>query len=216
MNKNDCVLHNIWRMNKKKICSLNLNKVINLGISLCMLFIVIFSPNIQRVTEFNTKISSFDNYNANITNDDKIDYVLNKYNLTRKEFNILTAIVISESQSNSYDDAYAVINTIYNRTHAKNWVKSCNAYFGKNKGQSLYYQAIMPNQFVVYQNSTYTKYLNKTNLNGYNAVIDFLYNEKIMHNYLSFRANNVHVNNSEQFSTNGNNYFNILKEENKI
>ena len=68
---------------------------------------------------------------ANITKEDKIDYILNKYNLTKNEFNTLTAIVLSEAQSNSYEDAYAVINTIYNRTHAKNWVRSCSSYLVK-------------------------------------------------------------------------------------
>lgn len=181
-----------------------------------MMFTIIFAPSVQRVKEVNTKVSSFDNYNANITKEDKIDYILNKYNLTKNEFNTLTAIVLSEAQSNSYEDAYAVINTIYNRTHAKNWVRSCGSYFGKNNGQSLYYQAIMPNQFVVYQHGTFTRYLNRTDLNGYNAVIDFLYDEKIMHNYLSFRANNIVITGSEKFSTMGNNYFNTLEESNRI
>ena len=216
MNKNDYVLHNIWRMNKKEINNFNIKKITNFGIALCMMFTIIFAPSVQRVKEVNTKVSSFDNYNANITKEDKIDYILNKYNLTKNEFNTLTAIVLSEAQSNSYEDAYAVINTIYNRTHAKNWVRSCSSYFGKNKGQSLYYQAIMPNQFVVYQHGTFTKYLNRTDLNGYNAVIDFLYDEKIMHNYLSFRANNIVITGSEKFSTMGNNYFNTLEESNRI
>ena len=174
MNKNDYVLHNIWRMNKKEINNFNIKKITNFGIALCMMFTIIFAPSVQRIKEVNTKVSSFDNYNANITKEDKINYILNKYNLTKNEFNTLTAIGLSEAQSNSYEDAYAVINTIYNRTHAKNWVRSCSSYFGKNKGQSLYYQAIMPNQFVVYQHGTFTRYLNRTDLNGYNAVIDFL------------------------------------------
>ena len=74
----------------------------------------------------------------------------------------------------------------------------------------------MPNQFVVSQHGTFTRYLNRTDLNGYNAVIDFLYDEKIMHNYLSFRANNIVITGSEKFSTMGNNYFNTLEESNRI
>lgn len=60
-----------------------------------MMFTIIFAPSVQRVKEVNTKVSSFDNYNANITKEDKIDYILNKYNLTKNEFNTLTAIVLS-------------------------------------------------------------------------------------------------------------------------
>lgn len=216
MNKNDYVLHNIWRMNKKENNKLNINKITNFGIALCMMFTIIFAPSMQRVKVVDTSSLAFDSYNENITKDDKINYILNKYNLTKDEFNVLSAIVLSEAQSNSYEDAYAVINTIYNRTHAKNWVRSCSNYFGKNNGNSLYYQAIMPNQFVVYQHGTYTKYLNRTDLNGYNAVVDFLYDEKIMHNYLSFRANNIVITGSEKFSNMGNNYFNILKEDNRL
>ena len=216
MNKNDYVLHNIWRMNKKKNNKININKITNIGIALCMMFTVIFAPSMQRVKVVDTSSLAFDSYNENITKDDKINYILSKYKLTKNEFNVLSAIVLSEAQSNSYEDAYAVINTIYNRTHAKNWVRSCSSYFGKNNGQSLYYQAIMPNQFVVYQHGTYTKYINRTDLNGYNAIIDFLYDEKIMHNYLSFRANNIVITGSEKFSNMGNNYFNILKEDNKL
>ena len=74
----------------------------------------------------------------------------------------------------------------------------------------------MPNQFVVYQHGTYKRYLNNTSLNGYNAIIDFLYNEEIMHNYLSFRSNSIIINGSEKFSDRGNNYFNILEESNRI
>ena len=143
-------------------------------------------------------------------------HILEKYNLTENEFKVLCGIVLSEAEYNSYEDAYAVINTIYNRTHSKNWVTSVDNHFGKGKGVSLYYQAISPNQFTVYKSGAYKKYMNSTDLVGYKAIIDFLYTEDIMHNYLSFRSNSIKINNSESFSEKGNNYFNVMKEENRI
>ena len=121
-----------------------------------------------------------------------------------------------EAQSGSYEDAYAVINTIYNRTHAKNWVRSVNGHFGKGKGNSMYYQAISPNQFTVYKSGSYKKHLNETKSVGYTAIIDFLYTEDIMHNYLSFRSHSIKVNGSESFSSKGNNYFGVLTDANRI
>lgn len=216
MNKINCVLHNKWRMIEKVYNKNNINKIVNFGIAMCMLFIIMFVPRIHGVKQNTVSVSSFDSFSSEITKNDKLEYILNKYNLTNYQFKVLSAIVIAESQSNSYEDAYAVINTIYNRTHAKNWVRSCANYFGQKNGNNLYYQAIMPNQFVVYEHGTYQRYLNNESLVGYDAIIDFLYNETIMHNYLSFRANSVKVNGSEKFSNNGNNYFNILIDSNKI
>ena len=132
------------------------------------------------------------------------------------KLNILSAIVLTEAQNNSYEDAYAVINTIYNRTHSKNWVKSISNKYGKDKGTNLYYQAIAPRQFVVYEHGSYKKNLNNTKSVGYDAIIDFLYTEDVMHNYLSFRAHNIKIKNSETFSNKGNNYFNPIKEKNRI
>ena len=151
-----------------------------------------------------------------VTKEDKINTILNKYSLTKDEFNVLSAIVLTEAEFNSYDDAYAVINTIYNRTHSKTWVKTIDKRMGKNKGNSLYYQAIAPRQFVVYEHGSYRKNLGNTESVGYDAIIDFLYTEEVMHNYLSFRAHSIKIKNSEAFSKKGNNYFNILTDKNRI
>lgn len=160
---------------------------------------------------------SLDSYKTiAITTEDKINYILDNYNLTNEQFKVVVAIVLSEAEGNSYEDAYAVINTIYNRTHSKNWVRSVNKYFGQGKGNSLYYQAISPNQFTVYRSGAYKKHLNNTKSVGYQAIIDFLYTEKVMHNYLSFRSHSIKVSGSETFSTKGNNYFNVMKEENRV
>ena len=184
-----------------------------------IIYIIIISLVVQsKVIETYTYTkASYDSYKtAIISNDIKINYILKNYNLTKEQFNILCAIVLSEAEGNSYEDAYAVINTIYNRTHAKNWVRSVNNYFGSGNGTSLYYQAISPNQFTVYASGSYKRHLNETNSVGYKAILDFLYSEQIMHNYLSFRSHSIKVSSSESFSKNGNNYFNQLKDESRI
>ena len=160
----------------------------------------------KRLSSYNTII---------LDKNTKINYILNKYNLSKSEFSILCGIVLSEADD-TYEDAYAVINTIYNRTHSKNWVRSVDNKFGKGKGMNLYYQAISPNQFTVYASGTYKRHINEVDSAGYDAIVDFLYTENIMHNYLSFRSHSIKVNNSESFSKKGNNYFNTIKEENRI
>ena len=87
---------------------------------------------------------------------------------------------------------------------------------GKDRGNSLYYQAIAPRQFVVYEHGSYKKNLGNTESVGYDAIIDFLYTEEVMHNYLSFRAHSIKIKNSESFSKKGNNYFNELKSGNRV
>ncbi len=193
------------------------NYIKYLGLPLIYI-IVIFMVVPSKVIELNTyTMAHYDSYRtAEISNDTKLNYILKKYSLTKDEFNVLCAIVLSEAEGNSYEDAYAVINTIYNRTHAKNWVRSVNGHFGKGKGTSMYYQAISPSQFTVYSSGSYKRHLNETNSVGYKAILDFLYSEQIMHNYLSFRSHSIKVASSESFSKNGNNYFNVLKETNKI
>ncbi len=156
-------------------------------------------------------IKSMDTYaEINISNEDKREIILQKYQLTSDEFDVLCAIVLAEAEYNSYEDAYAVINTIYNRTKSNRWIKSVNNKFGNNKGENLYYQAIAPRQFTVYEHGAYKKYLGDRKSIGYQAIIDFLYTEELLHNYLSFRSHYIKVDGSETFSSKGNNYFNEI------
>ncbi len=217
MNKlieNTYVLHYKWGCIKNKI----LKNIKYISMPIIYLLVMLIAYDTTEYINTFTSYQTYDSYTkvAIVTEDMKKDIILEKYNLTENEFKVLCGIVLSEAEYNSYDDAYAVINTIYNRTHSKNWVSSVNNHFGSGKGNSLYYQAISPNQFTVYQSGAYKKYLNDTDNEGYKAIIDFLYTEKIMHNYLSFRSNSIKVKNSESFSEKGNNYFNVMKEENRI
>ena len=206
--------------NKKDIpVSRNAIRGISKYLVLPLIYILIaFMVVPSKVIERNTyTVAQYDSYRtADISTETKLRYILKKYNLTSEQFSVLCGIVLAEAEGNSYEDAYAVINTIYNRTHAKNWVRSVNKYFGKGNGNSLYYQAISPRQFTVYSGGSYKRHMNQTKSVGYKAILDFLYSENIMHNYLSFRSHSIKVFNSESFSKKGNNYFNTLKDTNKI
>ena len=207
-------LHILWGYVKNLIYKYNLGYLILPIMYFVITVLVVPIPNkiINTVS-----VRTMDSYTiAILTKDEKVSQILEKYHLTEQQFKVLCGIVLSEAEHNSYEDAYAVINTIYNRIHSKNWVKSAEADFGKGKGTSLYYQAIKPNQFTVYASGSYKKYMTDTESVGYNAIIDFLFTEKTMHNYLSFRSHSIKVNNSEFYSKNGNNYFNEIKEENRI
>ncbi len=115
----------------------------------------------------------------NKTNDEKIAWILEHYNLTMDQFKVVVGVTLAEAQGKSYEDAYAVINTIYNRTICSRWVNSVEKYQGQGLGTSLYNQVIQPGQFSVYfyGDRPYRYYLNVTPEEepGMQAVIDFLY-----------------------------------------
>lgn len=204
----------LWIYIKCLVCKYDLKYLI-MPISY-LLVIMIIVPSTESIVNIVTH-KELSSYTIKvITKEDKVEYILEQYELTEEQFNVLSAIVLTEAQYNSYEDAYAVINTIYNRTHSKNWVTVINNRYGKDKGTNLYYQAIAPRQFVVYEHGSYKKNLNNTDSIGYDAIIDFLYSEEIMHNYLSFRSHNIKIKNSESFSNKGNNYFNPIQEKNRI
>ncbi len=211
--ENGYVLRRWWGGIRDTIYKYNIKYLI-----LPVIYLLMISMVVPQSNELVNKVSytALDSYNSlEISVDKKLDYILEKYNLTNEQFKVLTGIVLSEAD-HTYEDAYAVINTIYNRTHSKSWVKTASKKFGKEKGDNLYYQAILPNQFVVYQHGHYLKKMNNTDSAGYQAIIDFLFTEDIMHNYLSFRAHSINVSNSVTFSARGNRYFNILSDKNRI
>ena len=152
------------------------------------------------------------NEETSLTQEEKVEKILHKFNLTEEELNVCCAIAIAEAcgEGMDYEEATHVINTAYNRIISAKWVASL--------GDNLYVQMTAPDQFVVYQNGSYAKYLGQTLLPGYQAVIDFLSNtsEVEAHDYLSFRSNDSVVEGSIQLVVDGNRYFNLLTEEDRL
>lgn len=154
-----------------------------------------------------------------VTDLEKEQYILECFNLTQEEFNVVCAIVMAEAKYQSYEDAYSVINTMYNRTISKKWNRWVSSWRNDETGEigrSLYIQATQSGQFVVYESGRYEKYLGAKEGEAYQAIIDFLYTLEIKHNFLCFRSAKTEVEGSTQFVEGGNNYFDELTDDDRI
>ena len=119
------------------------------------------------------------------------------YSLDSADVDLLCAIVAAESDK-TYDDALAVITTILNRCEAKNWVRVY--------GTDPLNQATAPNQFVVYQEGYYERYINgKAPEKVKIAVQDALAGVR-NHNYLSFRSGGTTSYSDNRITDTGNRY----------
>ena len=184
-------------------------------------FIVPTEPEV--IDTINNKIETTENRNLAET----INYILDKYNITYEQFNTVVAITRAESDA-TYDDAYAVINTMGNRLESEAWrytAKYCYYTEDENHnkirlvldGTNIYDIATSPNQFIVYENGRYKEYLNITEGPVFNAVVDYLTTRERMHNYTYFLAHGVTTPEpSESFSNLGNNYYHVQPEDDRI
>lgn len=163
-------------------------------------------------------IQSNTNLDNETLNEIKVEHILKKFNLTEEQFDTLVAIVLAEAKWDSYEDAYAVINTMYNRIISTSWINYVNYILGDETGTSLYYQSICPGQFIVYQNGNYLEFLGKDNTDrpGYKAIIDFLTTGEKMHDFLSFVAADCGKGEYTQFVEKGNCYSNKITEDNLV
>lgn len=141
---------------------------------------------------------------ANISNEEKLLYIFERYQLTEWEFTVLKAVVHGEAKGDGtcYLDAYAIINSIYNRTKSTKW-RNAN-------GESLYTQVVKPGQYQPYTEDTYLKYLNDNDSLCYQAVLDFLYSEASIHNYLNFRSSYRSRATDVNFVSGGNYFHNVM------
>lgn len=144
------------------------------------------------------------------------EIIRNKYNLSEDEFNILCAVILGEAKANSYEDAYAVTNTIYNRTKSNTWINYVNSVMQTTNGDNLYTQVTCIGQFEAYENGAYLKHMDETTSVGYEAILDFLESESIMHEYLSFYASFGDKYGREQFVQDGNLYYNKMDDSDKV
>ncbi len=157
------------------------------------------------------------------TNEEKIETICERYQLTREEFTTIVAVVIAESQGNSYEDAYAVINTIFNRSISAPWIYDVERLQGEGTGTSMYHQVTQYHQFDVYWlTGSYTEYLGATpeEYPGMQAVIDFLYGVPVtsengetkllpqrLHDCVNFVGYGIHHRyEAHSYTSRGNNY----------
>lgn len=179
--------------------------------------------------DYNDYLTYLENTLATV-NAAKLEVICQKYLITEEEFRIIVAVVTAEARGYSkeiatesmyedaYNDAYAVANVIYNRMKSYKWHYSIDSYRGEGAGSSPYFQVIQPEQFVQYENGAYLKYLNDDmeNTPAYQATLDMLYSGTTMHNYLYFSSNGSNPEGKVQFVSQGNRYYNALKEEDTI
>lgn len=165
-----------------------------------------------------------------VSTEEKIEYILEKYDLTEEQFHILLCIILSEAKPYdlntgteddymfSYIDSYATTNTIDNRTQSITWVDYIDSLLDEGSATNIYYQATASGQFSGYLNGNYKKFLDIdiTVYPAYQAVIDYLYTGEPMHNYLCFRSWNSSEEGKEHFVEGGNRYFNELTDEDRI
>ena len=157
------------------------------------------------------------NYSENEpTTEEKIAVILERENITKEQLDIIIATVKGEAAPESYDDAYAVINTFYNRTISKTWINEMIRATGNDTGDNLYAQITLDNQSQVYTEGTYKQYLGTTEGPIYDAVIDFLYTLDRKHDYLCFYASYGNIPESVQFVENGNWYYSLMPREDMV
>lgn len=108
-----------------------------------------------------------------VSNEEKINVILNREGITREQFDEIVATVVGEAAPGSYEDAYAVINTFYNRTISKTWINEMIRATGEDKGRNLYEQITLINQSEVYTSGRYKEFLGTNDGPVYQAVIDF-------------------------------------------
>lgn len=92
-----------------------------------------------------------------ITYEEKVEAVLKKYGITRKQLKTVIAIVLLEAGLDYYEECYNVICVLYNRITSQSCINTISDRMGEGKGTSLYYQAICPGQFTVYESDDYYK-----------------------------------------------------------
>lgn len=146
-----------------------------------------------------------DNLDLSISNEEKIDWILKKWDLTKEELRIIMATLVHEGGYN-YVEGYAVINNVYNRTISK-------LYSPKENQRNLYYQLTRAGQYNSYLKGSYKKYLNLTieECPAMQAMVDFLYQDeeiKIIHHYLGFGAGQ-----GKHFTSNGNGFRKEMSED---
>lgn len=141
---------------------------------------------------------------ANISNEEKLLYIFEHHQITESELIEVNAVVHGEAKGDGtcYVDAYAVINSMHNRTQSVIW-RNAN-------GASLYSQVIQPGQYQPYYEGTYLKYLNDNDSLCYQAVLDFLYSEASIHNYLNFRSSYRSRATDVNFVSGGNYFHNVM------
>ena len=172
--------------------------------------------NIDIKELYNLDSDTINKYYENYGYEKAIDYICEHYNITFEQFKVLCAIIMAEGNPDvtyEYKENYAVTSILYNRIHSISSINFVDA-FNYYDGHNIFYQAICPNQFEVYQNGNYLKCFGILSGDGFRGIIDMLISERPMHNYLEYRFSESNIL-GETFTPGGNIYFHTLAEEDR-
>ncbi len=117
---------------------------------------------------------------------EKLDYVLTKYNLSFEQFEIVVKTLLGEGGEYDYDECYKLANSVDNRIHSSKWVNSVSKWFNDGDGYSLYYQIICPGQYAVYLDGIYKKYGDVFDYIGTFGIMDYLFKREPVTDDMSF------------------------------
>ena len=120
-----------------------------------------------------------------VSNEEKIAWILEHFNLTMEEFNIIKATCRHEGGP-KYFDGFTIINNLYDRTISYDWSPN-------EEQRNLFYQLTRSGQYNSYLYGYYKQFLDLTpeECPAVQAVIDFLYYKStgcpvIVHPFLNF------------------------------
>ena len=133
---------------------------------------------------------------SQVSNDEKLAFVLNYYGVSHPEFLRVAAACCAEAVTtgNNYIDTYAVANTVFNRANDAGYSRSGN----------IYAQMVKPGQFEVFRRGMVDPLVGRTDLIGYQAVLDALYSRITIHDFVNFCAPSSSKKGGAQFTSKGN------------
>lgn len=130
---------------------------------------------------------------------------------TYEELDYMCAGIVGEATGDGhcYDDAYAVASTLVNRSHT--------LWYVNNYGHNFYNIFTAPGQYEIKLSGNYLKFLDRIDLEGYQAAVEALYTRESMHPYLQFRGNWVKLDcHYETFAPRGNKFIDKMKESDYV
>ncbi len=171
-----------------------------------------------------------------VTIEDMIDYTLIKFDLTREEYDILVAGIISEGKGGKEDadrinEALNVASALYNRCKDSRWCDYVRNIMGIKGKVGLFEHFTAKSQFDVWTYGTYTKNINCTSGPLYESIVKFLYYVdnidkdrqssiygKPRHNYCSFCTSTLdrRSHNPVILVKGGNQYYDPIRPEENI
>ncbi len=136
--------------------------------------------------------------------DRKIDYVLERYNISYEQLRAMSIRMLNESGGYNYNECCNVWSALLNRIFSQEWIRYVTQVTGQD-ARNIYVQFICPGQFGA-DNLPEKKFANFESWIGFYSGLDILCSGKPTHQYAQFRANWVKSYHGEFLEPGGNQY----------